>query len=325
MINVPPPYDLLDNLDALPREFIIGDHMGGFSSTGHNNHLHKLDQYAKINNFSYNINVDEFYSPTIQDQYPNLNFVYSIDSFNRYRKFQKFQDYNIHPEINYKNFICSFNGTEHISRKLLLAAIHKFGWYNTEYCSKNIAFTTSELDGHITDYTHTQSQFYRKFFISDNSQDFFQSVNNINSISIAEYKRIEHDKNLPILETSLTQSFVHLVSETMATSYVPFVTEKFLYSVVTRGLFVAYAPPGWHAHLEHYYGFKPYSNIFDYRFDTVQNPVERLLELMCMLSKFSCLSYNDWQNLYEMEVDTIEYNYNHYRSKQYLTHILAQV
>jgi hypothetical protein len=322
MINVPPPYDLLDNLDELPQEFIIGDHMGGFSPTGHNEYLYKLDQYAKVNNFSYNINVDEFYSLAIQDQYPNLNFVHSIESFNRYRNFQQFQNYNIHPEIDYKNFICSFNGTQHISRKLLLAAIHKFGWYNTEYCSKNIAFTASELDGHIADYTHEQAQFYRKFFISDNSQCFFQSVNDISNV---RYNRIKHDKNIQILETALTQSFVHLVSETMATSYAPFVTEKFLYSIVTRGLFVAYAPPGWHAHLEHYYGFKPYSKIFDYRFDTVQNPVERLLELMCMLSKFSCLSYDDWQNLYEMEVDTIEYNYNHYCSKQYLTHILAQV
>jgi hypothetical protein len=322
MINVPPPYDLLDNLDALPREFIIGDHMGGFSPDGYNQYLDKLDRYARANNFSYNINVDEFYSPTIQNQYPNLNFVYSIESFNIYRNFQQFQNYNIHPEIDYKNFICSFNGTQHVSRKLLLAAIQKFGWYNTEYCSKNIAFTVEELDGHITDCTHDKDQFYQKFFISDNSQDFFQSVNNINN---TEYNRNKHNKNIQILESALTQSFVHLVSETMATSHSPFVTEKFLYSVVTRGLFVAYAPPGWHAHLEHYYGFKPYSNIFDYRFDTIQNPVERLLELMCMLSKFSCLSCDDWQNLYEMEVDTIEYNYNHYCSKQYLTHMLAQV
>jgi hypothetical protein len=318
MMNVPPPYDLLDNLDALPREFIIGDHMGGFLLNGYNIYLDKLNQYAMVNNFLYNINVDEFYSSVIKDRYSNLNFVYSVESFNRYRKFQKFQNYNIHPEINYKNFICSFNGTEHVSRKLLLAVIQKFGWYNTEYCSKNITFTVSELDGHISNYTSNQAQLYRKFFISDNSLDFFQSVNRINATG---YNRIDHAKNIQILETPLTQSFIHLVSETMATSYVPFVTEKFLYSVVTRGLFVAYAPPGWHAHLEHYYGFKPYSNIFDYRFDTIQNPVERLVELMCMLSKFSCLSRDDWQNLYEMEVDTIEYNYDWYHGGHYLKHM----
>jgi hypothetical protein len=104
----------------------------------------------------------------------------------------------------------------------------------------------------------------------------------------------------------------------MATSYYPFVTEKFLYSVVTRGLFLAYAQPGWHAHLEKYYGFKRYTKLFDYRFDLIQNPVERLVELMSMISKFSVLSVHDWHDLYLIEQDTIEYNYNHYYSKDYL-------
>jgi hypothetical protein len=104
----------------------------------------------------------------------------------------------------------------------------------------------------------------------------------------------------------------------MAASYYPFVTEKFLYSVVTRGLFLSYAQPGWHAHLEKYYGFKPYTKLFDYRFDTIENPVERLVELMTMISKFSVLSSDDWKDLYLLEQDSIEYNYNHYFSGDYL-------
>ena len=104
----------------------------------------------------------------------------------------------------------------------------------------------------------------------------------------------------------------------MATSYYPFVTEKLLYSVVTRGLFLAYAQPGWHSHLEKYYGFKRYTKLFDYRFDDIQNPIERLVELITMISKFSCLSPAEWTDLYEIEQDTIEYNYNHYFSQQYL-------
>jgi len=109
------------------------------------------------------------------------------------------------------------------------------------------------------------------------------------------------------------------VSETMATSYVPFVTEKFLYSVVTRGLFLSYAQPGWHAHVEKYYGFKRYTKLFDYQFDTIQNPVERLVELMSMISKFSILTIDDWKDLYLLEQETIEYNYDHYFSGSYLT------
>jgi hypothetical protein len=104
----------------------------------------------------------------------------------------------------------------------------------------------------------------------------------------------------------------------VATSYVPFVTEKFLYSIVTRGLFLAYAQPGWHAHVEKYYGFKRYTKLFDYRFDSIQNPVERLVELMTMIGKFSHFSPAEWHDLYLIEQDTIEYNYDHYFSQDYL-------
>jgi len=58
--------------------------------------------------------------------------------------------------------------------------------------------------------------------------------------------------------------------------------------------------------------------LFDYQFDTIQNPVERLIELMCMISKFSTLSTHDWHDLYLIEQDTVEYNYDHYFSGDYL-------
>jgi hypothetical protein len=111
------------------------------------------------------------------------------------------------------------------------------------------------------------------------------------------------------------------VSETLGTSYYPFVTEKFLYSVITRGLFLAYAQPGWHDHLERVFGFRKFERIFNYEFDSVQNPIKRLVSLMSMLSKFSILDSNDWRDLYEMETDTIEHNYNHYFSGDWIKHL----
>ena len=120
------------------------------------------------------------------------------------------------------------------------------------------------------------------------------------------------------MENKLTQSFLHIVSETIATSYYPFVTEKFLYSIVTRGLFLSYAQPGWHAHIEKYYGFKLYTKLFDYRFDSITNPVERLVELMTMVGKFSKLTPFEWHDLYLIEQDNIEFNYDHYFSGNYL-------
>ena len=141
---------------------------------------------------------------------------------------------------------------------------------------------------------------------------FFQSVNSFGHV------QYNHKQNIYNLESKLTQSFLHIVSETMATSYYPFVTEKFLYSIVTRGLFLAYAQPGWHSHLEKYFGFRRYTKLFDYHFDTIKNPIKRLVELMSMISKFSNLSIADWHDLYLIEQDTIEYNYEHYFSGNYL-------
>jgi hypothetical protein len=88
--------------------------------------------------------------------------------------------------------------------------------------------------------------------------------------------------------------------------------------VVTRGLFLAYAQPGWHDQVEKHYGFKRYTKLFDYHFDSIQNPVERLVELMTMISKFSVLSKSDWHDLHLIEQDTIEYNHYHYSSGNYL-------
>jgi hypothetical protein len=94
-----------------------------------------------------------------------------------------------------------------------------------------------------------------------------------------------------------------------------------MFSVATRGLFLAYAQPGWHQHVEQYFGFKRYTRLFDYQFDEVKNPVTRLIDLLSMISKFEHLSTDDWYDLYQLESDTIEYNYEHFRSGNWIKHL----
>ena len=95
--------------------------------------------------------------------------------------------------------------------------------------------------------------------------------------------------------------------------------------MISRGLFVAYAQPGYHAHLDDLYGFKPYTKLFDYSFDSIPNPVDRLINLLSMLSKFQNLKTYDWHDLHQLEIDTINYNYDHYFSGDYLQHIEKQL
>lgn len=305
-------YKLFDlPLTDLPTEIQLLDHIMGFDQHGHNQILDKLNEYSQSKGITTSVCYHQILDPEIKSRYVNLDIKFSLKEV-QHSIWQPFTTYHQHPDIAYKNFICSFNGSDHISRKLLTAILQRFGHYTPEYCSKNFVFTVDQLDGYLQDYVPDQDNFYRKFFIADNSEDFFQTINSFGHV------RFEHAQNIYNLETKLTESFLHIVSETLATSYYPFVTEKFLYSVVTRGLFLAYAQPGWHSHLDQYYGFKKYTKLFDYKFDSIKNPVERLLELITMISKFSSLSTADWTDLYEMESDTIEYNYDHYFSGDYL-------
>jgi hypothetical protein len=299
-------------LNNLPAEITLVDHLTGFDQCFNNSILKAIDDYSFVNNKRTTVYYHQILEKNITDRYPNLQIEFELPLDIKFTLWQAFKMYNQHPDLNYKNFICSFNGSHHVSRRLLVAILERFGYYNSNYCSKNFVFTVDKLDGHLQNYVYDQYCFYCKFFISDHSDVFF---NTINSFGHVQYN---HKRNIYNLESKLTQSFLHVVSETMATSYVPFVTEKFLYSIVTRGLFLAYAQPGWHNHVEKYYGFKKYTKLFDYHFDSIQNPVMRLVELITMISKFSKLSTHDWHDLYLLETDTIEYNYDWYFSKKYL-------
>jgi hypothetical protein len=312
MIISKSPYKLFDlPLSSLPTEITLEDHLNGFDQECNNKILTDIDNYSKNNNKRTVVYYHQILDAPIKEKYSNLDLRFKLANA-RHMLWEQFESYNQHPVIEYKNFICSFNGSDHISRKLLVAILERFGYFTANYCSKNFVFTKDKLDGHITDYVGNQDNFYRKFFIADNSDVFF---NTSNSFGHVQYN---HKQNIYNLENKLTQSFLHLVSETMATSYVPFVTEKFLYSVVTRGLFLSYAQPGWHAHVEKHFGFKRYTKLFDYEFDSVQNPVERLVKLIEMISKFNLLTPDDWKDLYQIEQETIEYNYHHYFSQDYL-------
>lgn len=280
----------------------LNDHGGGFDSSLRNTYLDLIPQDDRVVITEYIVKETPY----------KFNFIFDINY--KEKLFDKFIDYVCHPELRFEKFLCSFNGSAHVSRKLLVSILQRFGWFDTMTCSKNFSYDSHIIDGYVKDFVNDDS-FYRKFFISDDLESFFGSINSFGHV------RYDHSKNIYNLENKLTSSFLHIVSECLATSYYPFVSEKFLYSVVTRGLFLAYAQPGWHDHLERYYGFRRFDRIFDYRFDSIQNPVERLVELMSMIAKFSMLSSNDWRDLYEMESETIEYNYDHYFSRNYLRHL----
>jgi len=296
----------LNNVDSLD----VYDHLNGFDKDLNNKLLESLSKQ----NFSKRINVQYTFVDEIFKKYPTLDLNFSLGMENE-MIFRHFHTYNVHPLLNYKNFICSFNGSSHVSRQLLTSVLEHFGVFSNKFCTKNFKTSSSQVIEHLNNLglSNNEIKLLRKFFITSN--EF------CNTQYTFKYERFKHGNNIFNLENKITQSFVHLVSETMSTSYHPFITEKFLYSIVTRGLFVTYGQPNWHQHLKEFYGFKLYENIFDYSFDLESNPVKRLIKIMEMLLKFKTLSFNDLHELYELEKDAIEYNYNHYFSKQYEVHV----
>ena len=283
----------------------VTDHLGGFDPMMNCDVLAQLvEQGANV------IQTEYIANDQVNAHYPELDIKFNLDLYLEGNFFNQLHGYTMHPEIDYKNFVCSFNGSAHIARKLLVASLQQFGYYNPDYVSNAFEFTVDNIDGHIYELVGDRSRYYRKFFVGDGI-DKFEKKNAF------DYNSFQHQSNIVALESRLTQSFVNIVSETLASSYHPFVTEKFLYSVLTRGLFVAYAQPGWHKFLEQKFGFQLYNKIFDYQFDLIANPVERLISLLCMLSRFQQLATDDWRDLYHMEQDAIEYNYDHYHSRAY--------
>ena len=295
-------YKILE-LTSAPPEIFVADTMNGFDPELRNQFLAHINS---ITDQTCTVWTNQITPDRVKQHYLKLQFKMDFPLW----LWNPLEPYNMHPEINFKNFICSFNGAEHVSRKLLVAILQTFGYFDPDYSTKNFVYKDDTINGHVRDYVGDQENFYGKFFRHD--PEFSQQIHTF------KYTRFDHNSNIHALEHRLTQSFVNIVSESLATSYMPFVSEKFLYSVVTRGLFLAWAQPGWHEQLETCYGFRKYNKIFDYAFDQISNPIERLLNLVTMLSKFKQLSHKDWHDLYLIELDTIEYNYDHYFGGNYL-------
>src|SRR5210317_110526 len=108
-----------DNTNSI----IITDHLGGFDVNYENAYLEKLNTIAQNRNRKLILQTSYILNEhvEIKNKYKFLDFRFSNTFFPKI----SFLNYKNPPEVDYKNFICSFNGSEHISRKLLTACLYK--------------------------------------------------------------------------------------------------------------------------------------------------------------------------------------------------------
>lgn len=288
--------------------FHLSDHQNGFDSNLRNAVLDYVHAHTKQDKLK--VLLEFIVDDRIQQNYPKFDFQYQTKQLQWYRQLEGF---TIHPENPRTNFLCTFNGTTHVNRRLLVAHLDKRGWFDPTTCSKLLTYDNARIDGDIQEAIGEDERVYQKFFTSEG--EFAQARYEINFSDGINY---QHDKNIEILSDVISRCFVHIVSESIGATFYPSVTEKSVYSIVNRGLWLAYAPPGWHDYYEKVYGYKKYEKLFDYSFDRIQDPVRRLVAMTDMLSKYSNLSTAEWHDLYEVESETIEYNYNNYFSGQWL-------
>lgn len=290
-----------------PGLIVLRDYINGFDSSLRNP---LLDHFQTLPGPRTTVIWAMPFLPAVRQNYPELNLVWDPNLGEEYL-YSALKTYTEHPGIDHNNFLCSFNGSGHVGRRMLTSALKQTGMWNDRTCTKNFKYSPISIDGHLKDYlSDDETRFYRKFLVS---QDADFSHTNYSMFSW-NHDRFAHASNIEYLAPVITNSYVNLVSESWSHSYQPFITEKFVYSVITRGLFVAYAQPGWHSVLRDLYGYKLYNSVFDYEFDKESNPVRRLYKLLMMLKPFESLNKNDWHDLHLMELDNIEYNIQHFLS-----------
>ena len=315
---------MLDELS--PRfntELNLSDHLGGFDSSGRNKILDSL----LVKEFKHHINLEYLLTEDIRKTYKDLDLHFSVE-FKSNLDLIRYKEHTTHPEIDFKNFLCSFNRSQNMGRQLLVSILNKFKIFKPGYCSKFFEITDNRIFGYIQsfdDMSDKEKLVYEKFFTTDDT--FLKTKYELSNIDPSKPTEsgswLGKDYCMELInnfQNKVTESFVYLASESVAEGYYPFFTEKFLLGVASRSLFITYGQPQWYAHLEKYFGFRKY-DIFDYSFDSIRNPVIRVVELVNMLNKFSNLSLFELHDLYLSEMDNIEFNYNHYFSDDYERHL----
>lgn len=273
--------------------YLIIDHLYGIESNFRNKILDTIPAGSVVY-------TEYIFSQQVKEQYPNLDLRFTAyNAIIGKHVFDAIDYVNTatHVDMPITNFVCSFNRARQPLKEWVLAKLHQLGWLNTDYCSKHFALADT-IDGMQVD------------------PEFRDAIYKINYNAC----NWDHKHHIPVLVPLIQQNFINIVSETQAHTYHPFWTEKFIYPIAAKTLWVASAAAGYHKFIEQYLGFRLYKT-FDYSFDTITDHYERHRAMIKMLEPFSKLSTSEWEEIRNAEHETIEYNYNWLKSRQVIDHL----
>lgn len=306
-------YHIFKKIDS--STFELGDHLYGFDTDFNNELLHAFNSLGK----KITIYTEYLLDTSVKQHYQNLDLKFDANLMIKHNNILPVVTYaksvsNTHVNDVRTNFLSSFNRTYHPGRVLLVLWLNELGWFDQHYCSK--FFEVINLPNDTWEWSAIPDEIpylYEKYIGEDfelgdpQRQAFVKKI-----IKFGEHESTP-ENNIRMLAKYNQQSFVNLVSETAPMNSIPFPTEKSFFPVAHKTLWVAWAPPGHHRMMFDKFGIQPYQ-CFDYSFDDEPDHVERLGKLTQMLSKFSRMTSNDWQAVYNQEKQTIDNNFEHIAS-----------
>jgi hypothetical protein len=294
------------------NKIVVIDNLFGFDDNYRNQWLDQINNTIEIVH-------EQFLLDKVKQQYSHITFHYDPflhDDFYLQDKINiRKSDAYQKTTVDIQNLISCFNASGHVGRQILVSALFKMGLWNNGTCTKYFECWRDRIDGNISTLNSTEARFFRKFIIDDtgNSDLFYANCIGPPELTPTHNRIGNLVKLLPIMRSS----FINLVSETVSTSSQPYFTEKFLFPIISGNLWVAYGQPMYHHYIHEAFGFKNYQ-LFDYTFDTITDPLKRLITLLSMIKKFQSLTKDDLMDLYLMEKNNIAFNQDHYFSGDYL-------
>ena len=243
----------------------------------------------------------------VKKQYPNLELIFDAALMIENNHFEKCR---LHikdpPPKTWTNFVSTFNKSYANTKRNFLLVLYANGWFNPEYCSKFFEIDINDAEN----YFHQLSKNPPAGLLN-----FCQGIWKFDTTS-----KIDVIFDLDMLSSKIQQSFIHVVTETMGESSVPFPTEKLLFPIMNKTIWIAYTPMGYHRHVEEHMGFKRYKGI-DYSFDFISDSSERLMAIEQILSKLSQMSCQEQQEFYDLNQNIIEYNYQLISSGKFIENL----
>jgi len=317
-----PEHELIQPVDSGTVRLI--DHLFGFDSNFENYLLRAFDDLQQ----PITIYTEYILDDQVKLKYPNLDIRFDAaamiqgNNLLAVDRYARSADPNLLNNVKV-NFLSSFNKAAHIGRIWLVLWLYELGWFNDECCSKHFEIVNTPRQGWVWSPIPDEVLYlYSKYVGDDYNLPSKQHPRSQFLKKIIKFGNPYHtpSDDLKILAKFNQRSFVNLVAETVPINSIPFPTEKSLCPIVHKTLWVAYAPLGHHKFMFDKFGFRPYQ-CFDYTFDQEPDPVERLGKLTHMLTKFSKMTPDQWQDIYNQEKEIIKFNFEHVASGSFLTQI----